>query len=136
MENINKSIIYGNIHQNKYGKFLPICSSINDRSTFILTKTTWPPSFSISTKACILKNTIELPMPTESKKFQSCLSQRKKILNPNTMRILTVIKLLKAPAKNFFICYKNLVFFLLFFIDIKNVFIACLIQQFNPLLPF
>lgn len=32
MENINKSIIYGNIHQNKYGKFLPICSSINDRS--------------------------------------------------------------------------------------------------------
>ncbi len=32
MENINKSIIYGNIHQNRYGKFLPICSSINDRN--------------------------------------------------------------------------------------------------------
>lgn len=33
MENINKSIIYGNIHQNRYGKFLPVCSSIADRST-------------------------------------------------------------------------------------------------------
>jgi hypothetical protein len=30
--NINKSIIYGNIYQNRYGKFLPVCSSITDRS--------------------------------------------------------------------------------------------------------
>ncbi len=34
MENINKSIIYGNIYENRYGKFLPICSSITDRSKF------------------------------------------------------------------------------------------------------
>lgn len=39
MENINKSIIYGNIHENRYGKFLPICSSINDRSKKRLMKT-------------------------------------------------------------------------------------------------
>ena len=27
-----KSIIYGNAYENRYGKFLPLCSSISDRS--------------------------------------------------------------------------------------------------------
>lgn len=31
-ENATKSIIYGNTFENKYGKFMPICSSILDRS--------------------------------------------------------------------------------------------------------
>lgn len=30
-ENATKSIIYGNIFENRYGKFMPICSSILDR---------------------------------------------------------------------------------------------------------
>lgn len=31
MENVTKSIIYGNMYENRYGKFLPVCSSISDR---------------------------------------------------------------------------------------------------------
>ena len=37
MENITKSIIYGNMYKNNYGKFLPICSSISDRCIFEVT---------------------------------------------------------------------------------------------------
>ena len=36
MENVSKSIIYGNTYENRYGKFLPVCSSISDRGIFIL----------------------------------------------------------------------------------------------------
>lgn len=32
-ENMTKSIIYGNKYENRYGRFLPICSSIIDRGT-------------------------------------------------------------------------------------------------------
>jgi len=34
MENITKSIVYGNSYENKYGRFMPICSSIADRGIF------------------------------------------------------------------------------------------------------
>ena len=36
MENITKSIIYGNPYENRYGKFLPICSSISDRGILLV----------------------------------------------------------------------------------------------------
>jgi hypothetical protein len=53
------------------------------------------------------------------------------------MKIVIAIKQYKDRAKSSFICFKNLVFFkFILFLDVKNVFIACLIQQFNPLLPF
>ncbi len=35
MENATKSIIYGNTYENRYGKFLPVCSSISDRGISI-----------------------------------------------------------------------------------------------------
>ena len=31
MESVTKSIIYGNSYENRYGRFMPVCSSINDR---------------------------------------------------------------------------------------------------------
>lgn len=31
MENATKSIIYGNCYENRYGRFLPVCSSIAER---------------------------------------------------------------------------------------------------------
>lgn len=37
-ENATKSIIYGNTFENKYGKFMPICSSILDRCNSSITK--------------------------------------------------------------------------------------------------
>ena len=33
MENVTKSIIYGSPYENRYGRFLPVCSSICDRGT-------------------------------------------------------------------------------------------------------
>jgi hypothetical protein len=111
MENINKSIIYGNIHQNRYGKFLPICSSINDRCNYHLIQPTLLPSSIISIKALISKNTTELPTPIVWKKSQSFLSPKKKISTPSTTKIATVMLLLKAQAKSYFIFLKNSVFF-------------------------
>ena len=35
MENVTKSIIYGNVYENRYGKFLPVCASISDRGISI-----------------------------------------------------------------------------------------------------
>jgi hypothetical protein len=38
MENENsiRSIIYGNPFENKYGRFMPVCSSILDRCIYII----------------------------------------------------------------------------------------------------
>jgi hypothetical protein len=38
MENVTKSIIYGNVYENRYGKFLPVCASISDRGISIKIK--------------------------------------------------------------------------------------------------
>lgn len=111
MENINKSIIYGNIHQNRYGKFLPICSSINDRCNHHLIQPTSLPSSIISIKAPISKNTTELPTPIVWRKSQSFLSPKKKMSKPSTTKISTVMQPLKAQAKSYFISLKNSVFF-------------------------
>lgn len=38
MENVTKSIIYGNSYENRYGRFMPVCSSIADRGSCHLMK--------------------------------------------------------------------------------------------------
>lgn len=135
MENINKSIIYGNIHQNKYGKFLPICSPINDRSNCYPIQTMSPPSQITFMKVAILRNTIESPTLTGWRKFPLSSSLKRNMLICNITKITTAMRPQKAPVKSCCICWKSLVNFSLIS-DVKNVFIACLIQQFNPLLPF
>jgi len=68
-------------------------------------------------------------------KCQLCSLHRKKIYKLNIIKVVIVIKLSKVLVKNFYICYKNSVNIHLY-IDIRNVLIAVLIQQFHPLLPF
>lgn len=136
MENINKSIIYGNIHQNRYGKFLPICSSINDRSNYPSIQTMSLPSWITYIKVPISKNTTESLTPTEFKKSPSFSSPKRKTSKLNTMKTVIVTKLFKVLEKSCYTFWKNLVFSFHYFLDVKNVFIGCLIQQFNPLLPF
>lgn len=135
MENINKSIIYGNIHQNRYGKFLPVCSSITDRSKYYTTQIMWDQFLTTFIKVCILRNTIESPMHIEWNKSQLSSSRKRKTLIFNTTRNVTVTKQLRAREKSYSICFRSLVNSI-YNSDVKNVFIACLIQQFNPLLPF
>lgn len=43
MENA-KSIIYGNVYENRYGRFLPVCGSITDRGSLPLTQPPFRPS--------------------------------------------------------------------------------------------
>ena len=100
MENINKSIIYGNIHQNRYGKFLPICSSINDRSNYRFIQIMSHPSWITYIKAPILKNTTESLTPTEFNKFLSFSLPKRKTYKLNTMKTVTVTKLLRVLGKN------------------------------------
>lgn len=113
MENINKSIIYGNIHQNRYGKFLPICSSINDRSKLFSIQIMSHQFSIIFMKAYILRNTTELYMLIEWKKFQLFSLLKRKISRPSIMKIAIVTKLLKGLGKNCSICLRNLVFLVL-----------------------
>lgn len=110
MENINKSIIYGNIHQNRYGKFLPICSSINDRSKLSFIQATWPQSWITFTKAFISRNTIESHTPTGWRKSQSFSLQKRKMFNRNITKTATATKRLRDLAKSFFIFLRNSVF--------------------------
>ncbi len=65
MENVTKSIVYGSPYQNRYGRFLPVCSSISDRGTQILNKLPFNPYSTTYIKLLTSKNTIALHMPTE-----------------------------------------------------------------------
>jgi hypothetical protein len=74
-------------------------------------------------------------MPIEFNKSPSYSLHKRKIFNLNIIKIAIVMRQYKVQARSSFTYFKNLVFIDLI-IDVKNVFIACLIQQFNPLLPF
>lgn len=65
MENVTKSIIYGNPYENRYGRFLPVCSSISDRGKVLFTQPPFSPFWTIFTKHPISKSTIELLTPIE-----------------------------------------------------------------------
>lgn len=69
MENVTKSIIYGNIYENRYGKFLPVCSSISDRGNFGINQLRFNRYWIIFMIPLTLKSTIELHMPTEFSKL-------------------------------------------------------------------
>jgi hypothetical protein len=110
MENITKSIIYGNCYQNKYGKFLPVCSSISDRcKVYFYVQPMCSQLLIICIKLLIFENIIELHTHIEFKKHLLFLSLKKKIFRPTIIKIFIVIKLSKARAKNCCIYYKNLV---------------------------
>ena len=66
MENITKSIVYGNSYENKYGRFMPICSSIADRGIFYTIQPQFNTFWTTSMILRISTNITELHMPTES----------------------------------------------------------------------
>ena len=109
MESVTKSIIYGNSYENRYGRFMPICSSISDRG--ISSHTQLPSSISliICTILRISKNTIELLMPIEFNKFLWFSSQKRKMLTISIFKGAIVIRQLKGLGISYFIFLKNLV---------------------------
>ena len=74
-------------------------------------------------------------MHIELMKCRLFLSLKRKILRLNIMKDIIAMKQFKALDKNYFTSFKNLVVFFLIS-DIRNVLIAVLVEQFNPLLPF
>ena len=79
MENITKSIIYGNFYENRYGKFLPVCSSITDRCKHPIIKLQSRIYSTICIRPPTSKNITEQRMPIECNKSQLFSSQKKRI---------------------------------------------------------
>lgn len=114
MENVTKSIIYGNIYENRYGKFMPVCSSISDRGRHSLIQLPSNPFLIIFTIHLISRNITELLTHLESKKLQSFSLLKRRMLTVKTMMVVIVIKPFKDLEKNYCIFFKNLVFLYLF----------------------
>lgn len=74
-------------------------------------------------------------MHTELKKLPLSLLLKRKMYRINILMDTIVMKQLKDQDRSSCIYYKNLVIILLI-LDVRNVFISILIQQFNPLFPF
>lgn len=111
MENVTKSIIYGNIYENRYGKFLPVCASINDRGPPSLIQLPFNPSLTTSMKPLTLRNTTAQPTPFGSKKRLWSSSPRRKMWSISSMMAVTVIRPSKVRERNFCICSRNSVKF-------------------------
>lgn len=109
MENVTKSIIYGNIYENRYGKFLPVCSSISDRGINLVNKRQFNQSWTIFATPLTLKNTIESHMHLELRRLQSSSSLRKRMFKISILTEAIVMKQSKAQDKNCYIYLKNLV---------------------------
>ena len=74
-------------------------------------------------------------MPIELIKCQLFSLLKKRMYKHSTMKEHIVMRLFKGLDKNYYIFWKSLVIFLSY-LDIRNVMVAVLIQQFHPLLPF
>ncbi len=72
MENITKSIVYGNNYENRYGRFLPVCSSIAERGTDGISQPPFSPSSITCMRLPISENTIASPTPFACRKAQWC----------------------------------------------------------------
>ena len=111
MENeINhKSIIYGNTFENKYGKFMPICSSILDRCTALLTQRLFKAFWITSRKLRTSKSLTAFAMLTELMRYLLSSLQRKRMSTLSITKAAIVIRLWKALDKSFSTCFLNLV---------------------------
>lgn len=107
MENITKSIIYGNAYENRYGRFLPVCSSISDRGSTNQIQLQFSTSLTIFTTHPISKSTTVLATPIGQRKLQSFLLLRKKMSRTSTTRAAIVTRLWRAQGRNCFICCRN-----------------------------
>ncbi len=114
MENVTKSIIYGNVYQNRYGRFLPVCSSIIDRGIYSFSKHQYIRYWTIFDKPLTLKNTIESHMHIEyNRRLLSSLLKRR-MSNINILMGVIVMKLLRDQGKNCCIYQRNSVLIELF----------------------
>lgn len=107
MENITKSIIYGNSYQNRYGRFLPVCSSISDRGSPFMIQPRFSTSLTIYTIRLISKSTTVLDTPLECRKPQQFSLLRKKMWRISTMKGVIVMRLQRVQDKNYSIYLRN-----------------------------
>ena len=107
MESVTKSIIYGNSYENKYGRFMPVCSSISDRgitffmqhlfSTFLTTFMTLP----------IFGNIIGSHMPIEYRKSLWSSLPRRRMFRTSNLMDSTLTRQSRGRERNCFISSKN-----------------------------
>ena len=107
MENVTKSIIYGNVYENRYGKFLPVCASILDRGISIKMKHPSNPFWIIFKRLHTSKSIIESRMLIESSKHRLSSLLKRKMWKTSIMMAAIVMKLLRVQVKSCCIYSKN-----------------------------
>lgn len=92
MENVTKSIIYGNAYENRYGKFLPVCSSISDRCISDFIQLQFSISWIIYMILLTSSDTTEWLTPIELSKCRWSSSRKRKMWKINIIKGVIVMK--------------------------------------------